>query len=832
MLCIFLLSSWLVTVSGGSLHARAEIPSPAPASALLPAPVYSGKQLPIVALGPPGGLNESIIPSEIPDAKRISVSQNFRIQAAVCNPVISTPSDYWMNRMDHTGNPRGYAPFLNNFYTYPVWRNVLDYGAKNDGSSDATPGIQAALNYYNGQTTRWQVGSKMAIPAHVFLPGGTYLLRSKLDLRVGTIIMGDPQNPPIFKADAGFSGDTLVQGYDGTVNNGPPETSFLTAFRNIVIDTTAVNKDKALVALQWGVAQGCALGNVKIIMPNDSNGHIGIFLQAGSTIAVTDTSIQGGVIGIQNTNQQVNFKNIQFKYCRTAYASNGGFTALLQKVTFDTCGLGIDISGGGAGNIVLLDSTSTNSGPTVKFRESSTSGPRNNQVVINNLKHDTTNAIAVNQDNVVKLAAASTVDTWVWGNAVPGQFQSGVSYVTPRPAALLAADGTFFTKDAPTYAGYALDQFLNVKSVSGFPVNGDGSTDDSASLNAILQQAAQNCKIAYFPYGVYVVKSTLLIPSGSRIVGEAWAVISGAGSTFKDANNPQPIIKVGNVGDIGLAQISDMRFTAAEVLPGAIILQVNIAGTSPGDVGIWNTQVNIGGGADSTIRTQCTNQDPSSCKAVFLAVHLTASSSAYLQNIWVWTADHFVDGQASPQIISTGRGILVESTKATWLVGTGSEHHWLYNYNFNRAQNVFAGLLQTETPYMQGAGAYQLAPAPWVADSRYGDPDFSWCGGGDGPCRSSLGQNVNGGSNLFLYNTASWSFFDGFWNGQYNEPCGNDNTCQTNMLRVSGNPSKLFWYGIATKSASTVILDGVSNPKKVNNPGGWGANIAAYRQYA
>lgn len=273
---------------------------------------------------------------------------------------------------------------------------------------------------------------------------------------------------------------------------------------------------------------------------------------------------------------------------------------------------------------------------------------------------------------------------------------------------------------------------------------------------------------------------------------------------------------MGNPGDVGITQISDMRFTVAEVLPGAIILEVNIAGSSPGDVGIWNTQVTIGGGADSTVRNQCTNQDSIGCKAVFLAVHLTATSSAYLQNIWVWTADHYVDGSAEPQVISTGRGILVEATKATWLVGTGSEHHWLYNYNFNNAQNVFAGLLQTETPYMQGNGAYRLAPDPWVAVSKYGDPDFSWCNGDDGPCRSSLAQNINGGSNLFFYNTASWAFFDGYWNGQYNEHC---DTCQTNMLRVSNNPSNLFWYGIATKSAAVVILDGVTNPLKLNNPG-------------
>lgn len=231
-------------------------------------------------------------------------------------------------------------------------------------------------------------------------------------------------------------------------------------------------------------------------MPSNTASHIGINLSGGSTIAVTDVQITGGGIGIQNSNQQVNFKNIYFKNCRTAYGATGGWTSLLQKVTFDTCGLGVDLTVGGAGNVVLLDSTSINSGTTIKFTESSTSGNRNNQVLIQNLKHDNSNPIAVNSNNQVKLAATNFVDTWAWGNVAPGVFQSGASYTTTRSSALTDSDGTFFTKDAPTYAGYALDQFVNVKAVSGFPVKGDGATDDSASLNAILAQAAAACKIA------------------------------------------------------------------------------------------------------------------------------------------------------------------------------------------------------------------------------------------------------------------------------------------------------------------------------------------------
>src|SRR5699024_9181141 len=127
-----------------------------------------------------------------------------------------------------------------------------------------------------------------------------------------------------------------------------------------------------------------------------------------------------------------------------------------------------------------------------------------------------------------------------------------------------------------------------------------------------------------------------------------------------------------------------------------------IAGPSPGDVALWNTMVTVGGTADSSISRTCDSQDPSECMAAYMVLHLTETSSAYLENFWGWTADHNLEDGTDVTIISTGRGILVEATQGTWLTGTGTEHHWLYNYNFHRASNVYTGLLQTESPYMQG----------------------------------------------------------------------------------------------------------------------------------
>jgi glucan 1,3-beta-glucosidase len=191
------------------------------------------------------------------------------------------------------------------------------------------------------------------------------------------------------------------------------------------------------------------------------------------------------------------------------------------------------------------------------------------------------------------------------------------------------------------------------------------------------------------------------------------------------------------------------------------------------------------------------------------------------------------------QIISAGRGLLVEATNGTWLVGTGFEHHWLYNYNFHHAQNVYAGLLQSETPYVQGLNAVQTVPAPWVTDARFGDPDYSWCGGGDQKCRTALATNIDGGNDIFLYNSAFWSFFNGPWDGKYTNDC--NGTCQSNMICVTGQPENLVWYAINTREADTLVLDGNGNPKQFNNPGGWsgppgktggfGGNLVAYRTF-
>jgi glucan 1,3-beta-glucosidase len=152
------------------------------------------------------------------------------------------------------------------------------------------------------------------------------------------------------------------------------------------------------------------------------------------------------------------------------------------------------------------------------------------------------------------------------------------------------------------------------------------------------------------------------------------------------------MLQVGKPGEVGVVEFTDMLFTVADVLPGAILVEVNMRGANQGDVSFHNSHYRIGGAADSKTETSCqTTGDP--CPAAFLLTHLRETSSTYIEDAWLWAADHDLDGDYNQQI-GSGRGILIEATEGTWLVGIGSEHHTLYAYQFNNAANVFGAAMQ------------------------------------------------------------------------------------------------------------------------------------------
>ncbi|KAH8888367.1 family 55 glycoside hydrolase [Thozetella sp. PMI_491] len=726
--------------------------------------------------------------------------------ARQCSLTPTNPSTYWYESITHNG----ISPFIPDGANWPVHRNTDDSTA-----------IQNAINKGNSFADRTtdSVGTT-GQPAVVYLPQGTYLLSKPIQLFVGTVIMGDPINPPTLLVAPGFSGNTVVYGkdphHDSTIN-------FYIGIKNVIIDSTGFDKDTTLNLLDWSVSQAVQLSNVRFQMPYDSTGHTGIYMpEGGSPLFINDCYFHGGVVGILADTQQYHFKGITFDGCSTAIKVNNVFDFVVQGATFSLCGIGIDVTNNNVGTLSLIDATASNVGAVVATGASSTG--QGSVVLENVVVTDVTSTVTAG--GAIVKTGSITGQAWVWGNAYTpggpssGAHQTGTSYSVSRPGVLVDSSGKFHTVPQPTYKEYDVSQVVNVKSVAGLPVLGDGSTDDTENLQTIINSNA-GCKILFFPHGTYIITDTLLFPPGSRVFGEAWSTISGKGSAFSDAGSPKAVVKIGNSGDVGVAQINDLLFTVAEVLPGAKLVEVNMAGSQPGDVGIWNSHTRVGGAAGSSVQTNCGDFSPASCKAAFILMHLTASSSAYIENSWLWTADHDLDG-GHGQTISVGRGLLVEATKGTWLLGMGIEHNTLYQTNFDQASNVFFGFQQSETPYWQGNGSPSLAPDPWSPLPWASDPDYSWCNGGDAQCRMALYLRISGSSNLNLYGGGFWTFFNG-GNG-----CSGE--CQTNAVLVQ-NTSKLFYFGISTHLVSNLVRNnGDTLVTAFNNPGGWnpGATVAAF----
>ncbi|OIW32653.1 exo-beta-1,3-glucanase [Coniochaeta ligniaria NRRL 30616] len=715
------------------------------------------------------------------------------------------------------------SPFIANGTSWKVFRNVRDYGAKGDGRTDDAAAIQAAIND-GGRGPGGNGFGTTGAPAVVYFPEGTYLMKSSVQSFVDTMLIGNPIQRPTLKVSPDFVGSTLLfmkdPSLDATIN-------FFIVAKNLVLDSTGFPASKALTLVDWSLSQGTQLTNMLFRMPQNSQ-HTGVSTpEGGSGTFMGNLDFVGGLVGINMNNQQYNVKSCTFTGTTTGVLVSHGFALLFQDFTFTNVGTGINATTGGVGNvgsIALIDSTANSVQTVIATKPQNTVSTTlaDDSIVIDNLQ---TNNV---RDTVVAggttLLRGGVQRTWVYGRAYlrngppGGVHDNGVTYDSSRPSVLVTG-GKFFVMAPPTYQDYSLQQVVNIKDVKGFPVHGDGQTDDTHNINLILAANAGRA-VTFFPQGTYLVTDTIHVPPGSRIVGEAFSAISAVGPKFANANAPRPMVQVGLPGQRGVAQISDMLFTVADVLPGCILVEVNMAGNQNGDVGFWNSHMRVGGAMGSAVETKCQGGVP--CKAAFMLLHVTRTASVYIEDMWGWTADHDLDGDFN-QLISTGRGALVESVNGVWLVGTAMEHNTLYQYNLVGASNVFIGMQQCETVYWQGTGGPALAPFPWTPSQAYADPTFASCAEDDANCRMGWYQRIVGGSDLSVWSSGFWTFFNDVGACQ-----AVNGTCQDNAVEIIGDPERLFWWNLNTRGVLNMLIDdGQVVETRNNNPGSWDAVVAA-----
>lgn len=271
-----------------------------------------------------------------------------------------------------------------------------------------------------------------------------------------------------------------------------------------------------------------------------------------------------------------------------------------------------------------------------------------------------------------------------------------------KPSVLVEGGGKVFERSKPLYETVDASSFVSVKSAGA---KGDGTTDDTDAIQKVLDSATSD-QIVYFDHGAYIITSTIKVPKNIKIVGEIWPLLMASGKAFSDEKNPIPMLQVGQAGDSGDVEISDIMLETKGPAPGAILMEWNVAGSSQGSAAMWDVHFRIGGSAGTDLQSDKCAYNPNTthnanpdCEGAFMLFHVTEKASAYVENAWFWVADHELDLADHSKIdIYNGRGVLIESQNAVWLYGTSSEHSQLYEYQINNAKNVFMALIQTETP--------------------------------------------------------------------------------------------------------------------------------------
>ncbi|THH31142.1 hypothetical protein EUX98_g3028 [Antrodiella citrinella] len=696
---------------------------------------------------------------------------------------------------------QGTSPFNASPESYQVFRNVKDFGAKGDGVTDDTAAIRVAMSTGGRCGGGGNADSSTVTPAILYFPQGT----------------------EVDNLDA----DPYIPGGDGAqwfIN----QNNFFRSVRNFIIDLRQMPAEASATGVHWQVSQATSLFNVVVEMSTASgNNHQGIWMENGSGGFMSDLTFNGGKYGMWVGNQQFTVRNVTVNNANTAVFAIWNWVNNCQ-VGFDLATGGTTKENQGVGAEAIIDAEVTNT--PIFIRNSKPSTSLAGSLVLNNIHlKNVPVAVGVVGGQVVLKGGTTIIESWAQGNIFSGtsstpKFVQDHIAAPTKAASLLDGQGRIFGKARPQYEDYPVSAFVSVKDEGA---KGDGYTDDTIAIQNIFDKAsyAGTDKIVFFDAGTYLVTNTISMHFNIRIVGEIWSTIMGGGTVFSGVASPTPIVKVGNECE-GIVEITDMLFTTRGPAGGAIVMQWNARSSEQGGAGMWDTHIRLGGAAGSNLQqAQCPKKPTSeaSCFAAHMGLYLSHDSNAYLEGTWVWLADHDLDGTEQITVFS-GRGILSQSRGPVWMIGTGSEHHTLYQYNLTGARDHYMGLIQTETPYYQPSPP---APAPFTIRPLLQDPSM------DGQT-SSWALYVRNSHNILVFGAGLYSFFC-----DYGQSCIDSNSCQTHVADID-DISTISIFSLSTvgvKYQLSLSTVGATRKLSVNskgvvpastNPNGFAATMTAW----
>ncbi|KAK4203357.1 pectate lyase superfamily protein-domain-containing protein [Triangularia verruculosa] len=712
---------------------------------------------------------------------------------------------FWLGNTKHVGS----WPFGNNDKSFVVFRDVTDpkYGAKGDGITDDTAAIRRAVS--DGNMCGPGCYSSTTKGAIIYFPPGVYLVSGTIETYYGTQFIGDAVDRPVIKAAASFTGlgvistDKYVEnggtGSDGNAKQWFINTAnFYRQIRNFVIDITATNPNAYVCALHYQVAQATSLQFVEFRAKTGTTQQ-GIYAENGSGGFMSDLIFNGGNFGIYGGNQQFTAHRLTFNGCTTAVQLIWDWGWAWKSIYIKDADVGFKLlSEDGVhttGSILVVDSVFDSVGTAIlTFPAEGKKNDGTTGLTLDNVKFINTKRGVVDTAGASYLSSDLDIDTFVLGRIYVDQKKSTALHTrfpTKRDPTLVGSDNPwnlpkapFYEKAKPQYTDIPVSQVRHVKD----SCKGDGKTDDTQCIQRFLNDHASGSLI-YFDAGSYMISDTVTIPNNAVIVGENWAQLVAFGERFADARHPRPMIRVGQKGQRGNVEMQDLIFTSKGPTAGVVFVE-------------WNIKASAAGKAVKECPAGSQNDK---CKAGSALMHIKPDASGYFENVWLWVADHDIDDpnwqddnnfmeQCS---IFVARGLLVESTTATWLYGTSSEHAVFYQYEFFNAKSVAASMIQTESPYFQPT---PNPPAPFrdAVGTMPGDPAYK-CGSGE-TCDSSWALRIVNSSQIMIHGAGLYSWFN-----TYTQDCLQTMDCQKSLIDLQGNFGNVRIHNLVTIGAVNMM---------------------------
>ncbi|KAF2398831.1 pectin lyase-like protein, partial [Trichodelitschia bisporula] len=715
---------------------------------------------------------------------------------------------------------------------YPVLRNVKAYGAKGDGVTDDWAAIMSAVT--RGGRCGEGCNATSTKGAVVYFPPGKYLITKPIIQYYFTVFAGDPSDRAVILGAKDFKGIALVDtdvyipesnGQNWWIN----QNNFYRQIRNLVLDLTLMPNyveggvgNGFPAGIHWQVSQACTLHNLDFKMPTTAGAtHRGVFMENGSGGFVSDLSFTGGAVGFVAGSQQYTARNLRFSKCQTAIEMLWSWGFTWKSMLVSDCKVGINATGFGVdgntqkkqstGSLIVQGSSFTNVDTMLIVLQ--TTGYQAT-VLLENIELAGSSRVAVASNTGDALLAGGPQKIPLWGlgrrfdDASPeGRITMGPIPVPKKDPGLLLLDD-WYEREKPMYHREPAGNFINVLD---FGVKNDGTSaaGNARGINEALAKAAGEKKVLVFPAGIYLVDETLFIPSGTRMVGVLWSQIVATGAKFADPDHPYILAsRVGQPGDVGAVEISDMLFTQSGPTAGAVLMEWNIYQSNQGSAAMFDVIFRVGGAAGSgLLESNCHQfgaQKQESCMAAAMMLHVRSGSSIYMENMWFWVAgaDHDVESKLQTRInIYGARGVLIESQGPSWVYSVSNEHSTLYNWQLAGANNIYLGHIQSETPYFQAGQTPSLRPYPPSEHFAY-DPEFADCGAAKGfdTCREAWALRVIKSRNVYLYGGGFYAFFT-----DYKDDCAKfGGVCQDRLIDTDYSEG-VWMFNLFTVGGKEVI---------------------------